>query len=84
MKLIFAGWGTWWAFIIWEDKKVYDEDFPNVLDRAYSAIILSLEGVLTEVGGKKAIIGLQKKLKDYYTKKSMAKRLATKKKLYTL
>lgn len=35
------------------EKEVYDEDLPNVLDRAYSAIILSLEdGVLTEVGGK--------------------------------
>lgn len=57
----------------------------NILDRAYSVIILSLDdGVLKEVGGKKIVVGLWKKLEDTYNKKSMAKRLATKKKLYTL
>ena len=37
-----------------------------------------------EVGGEKTVAGLWKKLEDLFTKKSMAKRLATKKKLYTL
>ena len=56
-----------------------------MLDRAHSAIILSLgDGVLREVGGETTVAGLWKKLEDLYTKKSMAKRLATKKKLYTL
>ncbi|KAH9765484.1 hypothetical protein KPL70_001889 [Citrus sinensis] len=66
-------------------RKVSIEDLPDVLDRAHSAIILSLgDGVLREVGGEKTTTGLWKKLEDLYTKKSMAKRLATKKKLYTL
>ncbi|KAH9670612.1 hypothetical protein KPL70_017043 [Citrus sinensis] len=65
--------------------KVTEEELSEVLDRAHSAIILSLgDGVLREVGGEKTVAGLWKKLKDLYTKKSMAKRLATKKKLYTL
>ncbi|KAH9670384.1 hypothetical protein KPL70_016970 [Citrus sinensis] len=62
-----------------------EEELSEVLDRAHSAIILSLgDGVLREVGGEKTAAGLWKKLEDLYTKKSMAKRLATKKKLYTL
>ena len=66
-------------------RKVSDEDLPNVLDRAHSAIILSLDdGVLREIGVEKTAAGLWKKLEDLYTKKSMAKSLATKKKLYTL
>ncbi|KAH9648835.1 hypothetical protein KPL70_025759 [Citrus sinensis] len=66
-------------------RKVSVEDLPDVLDRAHSAIILSLgDGVLREVGGEKTAAGLWKKLEDLYTKKSMAKRLATKKKLYKL
>ncbi|KAH9770981.1 hypothetical protein KPL71_012549 [Citrus sinensis] len=66
-------------------RKVSDEDLHDVLDRAHSAIILSLgDGVLREVGGEMTVAGLWKKLEDLYTKKSMAKRLATKKKLYTL
>ncbi|KAL9444475.1 hypothetical protein AB3S75_017630 [Citrus x aurantiifolia] len=66
-------------------RKIANEDLPDVLDRAHSAIILSLgDGVLREVGGEKTAAGLWKKLEDLYTKKSMAKRLATKKKLYTL
>ncbi|KAH9671115.1 hypothetical protein KPL70_017228 [Citrus sinensis] len=66
-------------------RKVSVEDLLDVLDRAHSAIILSLgDGVLREVGGEKTAGGLWKKLEDLYTKKSMAKRLATKKKLYTL
>ncbi|KAH9780126.1 hypothetical protein KPL71_007968 [Citrus sinensis] len=66
-------------------RKISDDDLPDVLDRAHSAIILSLgDGVLREVGGETTATGLWKKLEDLYTKKSMAKRLATKKKLYTL
>ena len=66
-------------------RKVSNEDLPDVLDRAHSVIILSLgDEVLREVGSEKTITGLWNKLKDLYTKKSMAKRLATKKKLYTL
>ncbi|KAH9687838.1 hypothetical protein KPL70_014918 [Citrus sinensis] len=62
-----------------------EEELSEVLDRAHNAIILSLgDGVLREVGGEKTAAGLWKKLEDLYTKKSMAKRLATKKKLYTL
>ncbi|KAL9408669.1 hypothetical protein AB3S75_047117 [Citrus x aurantiifolia] len=66
-------------------KKVSDEDLPDVLDKAHSVIILSLgDGVLREVGVEKTTTGLWKKLKDLYTKKSMAKSLRSKKKLYTL
>ena len=66
-------------------RKVFVENLPDVLDRAHSAIILSLSnGVLREVGGEKTAAVLWKKLEDLYTKKSIAKRLATKKKLYTL
>ena len=66
-------------------RKVSVEDLPDVLDRAHSAIILSLgDRVLGEVGGEMTTAGLWKKLEDLYTKKSMAKSLATKKKLYTL
>ena len=66
-------------------RKISDDDLPDVLDRAHSAIILSLgDGVLREVGGETTAAGLWKKFEDLYTKKSMAKRLATKKKLYTL
>ncbi|KAH9679155.1 hypothetical protein KPL71_026007 [Citrus sinensis] len=62
-----------------------EEELSEVLDRAHSAIILCLgDGVLREVGGEKTAAGLWKKLEDLYKKKSMAKRLATKKKLYTL
>ncbi|KAH9699562.1 hypothetical protein KPL71_024410 [Citrus sinensis] len=65
--------------------KVTEEELSEVLDRAHSAIILSLgDGVLREVGGEKTAAGLWKKLEDLYTKKSMVKRLATKKKLYTM
>ena len=56
-----------------------------MLDGAYSSIILSLgDCVLREVGEETIASGLWQKLEDLYTKKSMAKRLATKKKLYTL
>ena len=66
-------------------RKISDDDLPDVLEKAHSAIILSLgDGVLREVGGETTAAGLWKKLEDLYTKKSMAKRLATKKKLYTL
>ncbi|KAH9779667.1 hypothetical protein KPL71_007786 [Citrus sinensis] len=66
-------------------RMVSDDDLPDVLDRVHSAIILSLgDGVLREVGGEMTAAGLWKKLEDLYTKKSMAKRLGTKKKLYTL
>lgn len=66
-------------------RKVSDEDLPNVLDRTHNAIFLSLsDGVLKEVSGEKTTAGLWKKLEDLYTKKSIAKRLAIKKKaLYT-
>ena len=66
-------------------RKISEDDLPDVLDRGHCAIILSLgDGVLREVGGQTTAVGLWKKLEDLYTKKSMAKRLATKKKLYTL
>ncbi|KAH9723787.1 CCHC-type domain-containing protein [Citrus sinensis] len=65
--------------------KVIEEELSEVLDRAHSAIIISLgDGVLKEVGGEKTAARLWKKLEDLYTKKSMAKRLTIKKKLYTL
>ena len=65
--------------------KISEDDLSGVLDRAHSVIILSLgDDVLREVGGETTATGLWKKLEDLYTKKSMAKRLATKKKLYTL
>ncbi|KAH9696615.1 hypothetical protein KPL71_023232 [Citrus sinensis] len=65
--------------------KVTEEELYEVLDRAHSATILSIgDGVLREVGGEKTAAGLWKKLEDLYTNMSMAKRLATKKKLYTL
>ena len=66
-------------------RKVLENDLLNVPDRAHNAIILSFgDGVLREVGGETTTARLWKKLEDLYTKKSMAKRLATKKKLYTL
>lgn len=72
--------GSWRTIFIQERSQM-----TNILDRAYSVIILSLDdGVLKEVGGKKIVAGLWKKLEDTYSKKSMAKRLAIKKKLYTL
>lgn len=42
------------------------------------------DGVLREVGDQTLATGLWKKLEDLYTKKSLTKRLSTKKRLYTL
>ncbi|KAH9686286.1 hypothetical protein KPL70_014312 [Citrus sinensis] len=68
-----------------KSRKISEDDLPDVLDRAHSAIILSLgDGVLREVGGETTAAGLWKKLEHLYNKKSMVKRLPTKKKLYTL
>ncbi|KAH9754237.1 hypothetical protein KPL71_015385 [Citrus sinensis] len=66
-------------------SKVKDEDMQEAMDKAHSTIILSLgDGVLREVGDQTTAAGLWKKLEDLYTKKSLTKRLSTKKRLYTL
>ena len=57
----------------------------DALDKAHSTLILSLgDGVLREVGDQTIVARLWKKLEDLYTKKSLTKRLCTKKRLYTL
>ena len=62
-------------------SKLFDEEMQDALDKAHSTLILSLgDGVLRDVGDQ----GLWKKLEDLYTKKSLTKRLCTKKRLYTL
>ena len=66
-------------------SKIKDEDMQEAMDKAHSTIILSLgDGVLREVGDQTTAAGLWKKLEDLYTKKSLTKRLSTKKRLYTL
>ena len=66
-------------------SKVKDEDMHEAMDKAHSTIILSLgDGVLREVGDQTTAASLWKKLEDLYTKKSLTKRLSTKKRLYTL
>ncbi|KAH9752684.1 hypothetical protein KPL71_014795 [Citrus sinensis] len=66
-------------------SKVKDEDMQEAMDKAHNTIILSLgDGVLREVGDQTTTAGLWKKLEDLYTKKSLTKRLSTKKRLYTL
>ncbi|KAH9718762.1 hypothetical protein KPL71_022343 [Citrus sinensis] len=66
-------------------SKLSDEEMQDALDKAHSTLILSLgDGVLREVGDQTTAAGLWKKLEDLYTKKSLTKRLCTKKRLYTL
>ncbi|KAH9704893.1 Integrase catalytic domain-containing protein [Citrus sinensis] len=66
-------------------SKVKDEDMQDTMDKAHSTIILSLgDEVLREVGDETTTAGLWKKLEDLYIKKSLTKRLSTKKMLYTL
>ena len=66
-------------------SKVKDKDIQETMDKAHSIIILSLrDGVLREVRDQTTVAGLWKKLEDLYTKKSLTKRLSTKKMLYTL
>ncbi|KAH9649112.1 hypothetical protein KPL70_025867 [Citrus sinensis] len=66
-------------------SKLSDEEMQDALDKAHSTLILSLgDGVLREVGDQTTVVGLWKKLEDLYTKKSLTKRLCTKKMLYTL
>ncbi|KAH9682681.1 hypothetical protein KPL71_027445 [Citrus sinensis] len=66
-------------------SKLSDEEMRDALDKAHSTLILSLgDGVLREVGDQTTAAGLWKKLEDLYTKKSLTKRLCTKKRLYTL
>ncbi|KAH9670747.1 hypothetical protein KPL70_017094 [Citrus sinensis] len=66
-------------------SKLFDEEMQDALDKAHSTLILSLgDGVLREVGDQTTAAGLWKKLEDLYTKKSLTKRLCTKKRLYTL
>ncbi|KAH9762600.1 Integrase catalytic domain-containing protein [Citrus sinensis] len=66
-------------------SKLSGEEMQDALDKAHSTLILSLgDGVLREVGDQTTAAGLWKKLEDLYTKKSLTKRLCTKKRLYTL
>ncbi|KAL9447166.1 hypothetical protein AB3S75_014774 [Citrus x aurantiifolia] len=66
-------------------SKIKDEDMQEAMDKAHNTIIISLgDGVLREVGDQTTAAGLWKKLEDLYTKKSLTKRLSTKKMLYTL
>ena len=66
-------------------SKFNDEEMQDALDKAHSTLILSLgDGVLREVGDQITAADLWKKLEDLYTKKSLTKRLCTKKRLYTL
>ncbi|KAH9696398.1 hypothetical protein KPL71_023151 [Citrus sinensis] len=66
-------------------SKVKDEDIQKAMDKAHNTIILSLgDRVLREMGDQTTAAGLWKKLEDLYTKKSLTKRLSTKKRLYTL
>ncbi|KAH9646639.1 hypothetical protein KPL70_024932 [Citrus sinensis] len=66
-------------------SKLSEEEMQEALDKAHSTLILSLgDGVLREVGDQTTAAGLWKKLEDLYTKKSLTKRLCTKKRLYTL
>ncbi|KAH9716107.1 Integrase catalytic domain-containing protein [Citrus sinensis] len=66
-------------------SKLSDDEMRDALDKAHSTLILSLgDGVLREVGDQTTTAGLWKKLEDLYTKKSLTKRLCTKKSLYTL
>ena len=66
-------------------SKVKDEDMQDTMDKAHSTIILSMgDEVLREVGDETTTAGLWKKLEDLYIKKSLTKRLSTKKMLYTL
>lgn len=47
----------------------------DVMDKAHSAIILSLgDEVLREVGNENTVVGLWKKLNDLYIEKSFTKR----------
>lgn len=55
------------------------------MDKAHNTIILSLDdGVLKMEGDRTTVVGFWKKLKDLYIKRSLTKRLATKKRLYNL
>ena len=66
-------------------SKLSDNELQNALDKAHSTLILSLgDGVLREVGDQTTVVSLWKELEDLYTKKSLTKRLCTKKRLYTL
>ncbi|KAH9657439.1 hypothetical protein KPL70_023077 [Citrus sinensis] len=66
-------------------SKLSNEEMQDALDKAHSTLILSLsDGVLREVGDQTTAVGLWKKLEDLYTKKSLTKRLCTKKRIYTL
>lgn len=74
---------------IWRKKKnlskLSDNELQDALYKAHNTLILSLgDGVLREVGDKTTVVGLWKKLEDLYIKKSLIKRLCTKKRLYTL
>ncbi|KAH9670142.1 hypothetical protein KPL70_016872 [Citrus sinensis] len=66
-------------------SKIKDEDMQDAMDKAHSNIIMSLgDGVLREMGDQTTAANLWKKLEDLYTKKSLTKRLSTKKRLYTI
>lgn len=55
------------------------------MDKARNTLIISLgDRVLRDVGDQKTSASLWKKLEDFYTKKSLTKRLSTQKRLYTL
>lgn len=66
-------------------SKIRDDDLQDALKKAHNTLILNLgDRVLREVGNQTIAAGLWKKLKDLNTKKSLTKRLCTKKGLYTL
>lgn len=63
---------------------MFNDEFPDVLKKGHNVIILSVgNGVPKDVDSEKTTVKLWKKVEDLYTKKSMTKRLATKKKLHT-
>lgn len=66
-------------------RKIKDKDLQDAMDKAHNTLIISLgDRVLRDVGDQKTAASLWKKLEDFYTKKSLTKRLSTKKRLYTL
>ena len=69
------------AMNLLEDKKKKNE----IEAKAHSAILLSLgDEVLREVAAEDEVVGLWNKLASIYMKKSLAKQLYLKKRLYTL
>ncbi|KAH9763262.1 hypothetical protein KPL70_001098 [Citrus sinensis] len=56
----------------------------SLVHQGIEEVLEDRDGILREVGDQTLTAGLWKKLEDLYTKKSLTKRLSTKKRLYTL